>query len=87
MGQVGVIGSCVCTFFKFCGLKPIVSSCGLYHGAGYTLIYFSKSDIFVAVRVICHAGYRPENTVAYDTPTSKCSCLSTILKIKAILAK
>ena len=25
--------------------------------------------------------------VAYDTPTSKCSCLSTILKIKAILAK
>ena len=25
--------------------------------------------------------------IAYDTPTSKCSCLSTILKIKAILAK
>ena len=24
--------------------------------------------------------------IAYDTPTSKCSCLSTILKIKAILA-
>ena len=39
------------------------SCCGLYHGAGYTLIYFSKSDIFVAVRVIRHAGYRPENTV------------------------
>ena len=26
-------------------------------------------------------------TVAYVTPTSKCSCLSTIFKIKAILAK
>ena len=26
-------------------------------------------------------------TVAYDTPTSKCWCLSTILKIEAILAK
>ena len=25
--------------------------------------------------------------IAYDTPTSKCSCLSAILKIKAILAK
>ena len=25
--------------------------------------------------------------IAYDTPTSKYSCLSTILKIKAILAK
>ena len=25
--------------------------------------------------------------IAYDTPTTKCSCLSTILKIKAILAK
>ena len=25
--------------------------------------------------------------IAYDTPTSKCSCLSTILKIKAILSK
>ena len=25
--------------------------------------------------------------IAYDTPTSKCSCLSTISKIKAILAK
>ena len=25
--------------------------------------------------------------IAYDTPTSKCSCLSTILKIKAILTK
>ena len=25
--------------------------------------------------------------IAYDTPTSKCSCLSTTLKIKAILAK
>ena len=25
--------------------------------------------------------------IAYDTPTSKCSCLSTILKIKAILAE
>ena len=25
--------------------------------------------------------------IAYDTPTSKCSCLLTILKIKAILAK
>ena len=25
--------------------------------------------------------------ILYDTPTSKCSCLSTILKIKAILAK
>ena len=25
--------------------------------------------------------------IAYDAPTSKCSCLSTILKIKAILAK
>ena len=25
--------------------------------------------------------------IAYDTPTSKCLCLSTILKIKAILAK
>ena len=25
--------------------------------------------------------------VAYDTPTSKCSCLLTILKIIAILAK
>ena len=25
--------------------------------------------------------------IAYDTPTSKCSCFSTILKIKAILAK
>ena len=24
--------------------------------------------------------------IAYDTPTSNCSCLSTILKIKAILA-
>ena len=66
MGQVGVIGSCegtVCTFLKFFGLKPIVSSCGLYHGAGYMLIYFSKSDIFVPVRVIRRAGYRPENTV------------------------
>ena len=31
--------------------------------AGYTLIYFSKSDIFVAVRVIRRAGYHPENTV------------------------
>ena len=35
----------------------------LYHGAGYTLIYFSKSGIFVAVRVIRRAGYRPENTL------------------------
>ena len=42
------------------------SCCGLYHGAGYTLIYFSKSDIFVAVRVIRCAGYRPENTVYLD---------------------
>ena len=25
--------------------------------------------------------------IAYDTPISKCSCLSTILKTKAILAK
>ena len=25
--------------------------------------------------------------IAYDTPTSKCLCLSIILKIKAILAK
>ena len=25
--------------------------------------------------------------IAYDTPTTECSCLSTILKIKAILAK
>ena len=25
--------------------------------------------------------------IAYDTPTSKCSYLSTILKVKAILAK
>ena len=25
--------------------------------------------------------------IAYDTPTSKCSCLSTILKITAILSK
>ena len=25
--------------------------------------------------------------IAYDTPTSKCLCLSTILKIKTILAK
>ena len=25
--------------------------------------------------------------IAYDIPTSKCSCLSTILKIKAILAE
>ena len=48
---------------QFCGLKPIVRSYGLYHGAGYTLIYFSKSDIFVAVRVIRRAGYRPENTI------------------------
>ena len=53
-------------FLKFCGLKPIVSSCGLYHGVGYNmLINFSKSDIFVAVRVIRHAGYCPENTVHF----------------------
>ena len=25
--------------------------------------------------------------IVYDTPTSKCVCLSTILKIKAILTK
>ena len=50
----------------------IVSSCGLYyHGAGYTLIYFSKSDIFVAVRVIRRAGYRPENTVIIKSFSKK----------------
>ena len=40
----------------FC-LKPIVSSCRLYHGAGYMLIYFSKMTFLLlcglyAVRVI-----------------------------------
>ena len=30
---------------------------------------------------------RVVSDIAYVTPTSKCSCLSTILKIKAILAK
>ena len=37
----------------------------LYHGAGYTLIYFSKRDIFVAVQVICRADYCLQNTVPF----------------------
>ena len=41
-------------------------------------------------RVVSDIQTRPKGEwlyIAYDTPTSKCSCLSTILKIKAILAK
>ena len=37
-------------------------------------------------RVVSDVQTRAEY-IAYDTPTSKCSCFSTILKIKAILSK
>ena len=37
--------------------------CGLYGGAGNLLTFVSFCDKNTGVRVICGAGYSPENTV------------------------
>ena len=41
----------------------------------------------ITIYIYIYVIYTRMLYIAYDTPTSKCSCLSTILKIKAILAK
>ena len=46
------------------------------------------NTIYIYIYIYIYDTTRPLMLyVAYDTPTSKCLCLSTIFKIKAILAK
>ena len=40
--------------------------CGLYGSAGNLLTFVSFFDKNMGVRVVCGAGYSPENTVLYS---------------------
>ena len=59
--------------------------CGLYGGAGNLLTFVSFCDKNKGVRVICNAGYSPENTVtpASDSNIHVCSHFKKVVIVNS----
>ena len=58
--------------------------CGLYGGAGNLLTFVSFYDKNTEMRVICVAGYSPENTVTHGEGEKASTCMLQAISVSLL---